>query len=113
MKVFLDLPYPPVELSPNERCHFRKKARFTKRYRQTIHWLAKGKKPVMEFGVQFHPPCKRKRDVQNAISAMKAGIDGLQDAWDIDDSEFIIHWPTAFAEPVKNGRVLLYQVEGA
>ena len=46
----------------------------------------------------FHPSNKRRRDIDNLISATKAHRDGIADALNIDDSRFIL---TAEIGPVK------------
>ena len=67
--------------------------------------------PMREFKFTFHPPDKRKRDVDNVIASLKALIDGLADAWGIDDSEFLITYPRKFAEPVKGGKIIIEQTK--
>ena len=104
----ITLPYPPKTLNPNEPGHWAPKATAKKKYRAEACMLAKTHKPMTEFKVEFYPPHNRPmRNIDNAIASIKAGIDGLQDAWGIDDSEFIIHWPTQFSEVVKGGKVVI------
>lgn len=65
-------------------------------------------RPILRFA--FHPPDKRKRDAHNMPATMKAAIDGIADAMQMDDALFLVVWPRAFAEPVKGGLVVV-QIE--
>ena len=38
--------------------------------------------------IEFYPPDKRKRDIDNMLASSKAGIDGIAQAIGIDDSIF-------------------------
>lgn len=40
--------------------------------------------------IHFHPPDKRRRDMDNLIAATKALRDGLMDALMVDDSRFVV-----------------------
>lgn len=102
----IEFPYPPKILSPNEKS-WKKKIRPRKDYRKTCGWIAKKSRPFIKFKVHIHPPDKRNRDVDNAIGSCKSLIDGLQDAWGIDDNNFIIDWPKEFSEPVKGGKITI------
>jgi crossover junction endodeoxyribonuclease RusA len=105
----IDLGWPSPILSPNARAHWFKKSSATKAYRMACYYLAReavklatAESPV-HMTVTFHPPDKRRRDRDNMIASMKAGMDGLADALGIDDSHFI---PTYhMGDPVKGGRV--------
>ena len=103
----IELPYPPSKLNPNRKGHWAIKARATKEYRRECGWAAKFHPPMKRFMVKFHPPDKRPRDVDNVIAACKSLVDGLQDAWHINDRDFEIIWPTKFSEPVKNGKIVV------
>jgi hypothetical protein len=46
-------------------------------------------------------------NVDGCISALKGAVDGIADAFRVDDSELRISWPTAFSEPVKGGAVVV------
>lgn len=37
----------------------------------------------------FYPPCKRNRDRDNLLAAMKSGLDGLADAMNVNDRRFV------------------------
>jgi hypothetical protein len=85
------------------------RARATKAYRTTAHWAAKATDlPVLAddgdipLQVRFYPPSRR-GDKANMPAMLKAGIDGIADAWGVNDRRFV---PTyTYADPVKGGRV--------
>ena len=104
------LPWPPSSLIPHARGNWHKKAKDTKKYRQDCHWIAKAHKPILEFKIEFYPPDNRRRDLMNTIGSCKAAIDGLQDAWGIDDNNFRIHWPVEFSPPEKNGKIIIKSI---
>ena len=56
--------------------------------------IEQGVKPVkaefLNVALVFHPPDKRKRDWDNMIASVKAGLDGLADALKVDDSKWRI-----------------------
>lgn len=56
--------------------------------------------------VTFHAPDKRRRDLDNLLSAMKADFDGISQALGIDDRLFD---PLTLrrGEPIKGGAVIL------
>jgi crossover junction endodeoxyribonuclease RusA len=87
-------PWPPKALSPNARVHWATKAKAAKQYRQACLVLARNaKKPINTDGlifmdVKFLPPDRRPRDVDNLIASLKAGMDGLADALEVNDRLF-------------------------
>jgi crossover junction endodeoxyribonuclease RusA len=103
------LPYPPVELNPNNRSCWQKKARKAKTYKNDC-WISllpfkaalKGK---TQFLVTFCPPNNNRRDVDNAVASLKSGIDMLAKAAGVDDSKFQITY--AMGESVQYGAVLV------
>lgn len=104
------LSWPPRELHPNARPHFHAKAQATKAYRIAATYTAIAEGPQIETGkplsaeIDFYPPDKRRRDLDGCLSAVKAGLDGIADAYQIND--FNINPITIRrCEPVKGGRV--------
>jgi crossover junction endodeoxyribonuclease RusA len=87
------LPWPPRELSPNARVHRLAKARIARIYRQDCYLLAKtsgvhlppGRHPVK---ILFCPPDKKRRDLDNCLASIKAGLDGVAEALGVDDRLF-------------------------
>lgn len=92
MTLTATIPLPPDALSPNARVHWSVRAKHTKRHRfaafvaiaaakREAKW--QGKRPV-EIDIEYRCHAKaqgyKPRDVQNAISSLKAALDGLADA---------------------------------
>jgi crossover junction endodeoxyribonuclease RusA len=109
--MILTLPWPPKDLSPNARVHWSRLARAKKAYRAACAWSAKGqgaaKKDAqsLQVSLTFHPPTRRAIDIDNCLSRFKAGIDGLVDVLQVDDSLWRI--TIAKAEPAKGGKVVV------
>lgn len=103
----IEFPYPPSKLNPNRKLHWGEKLKLRKKQRSDAKMIASQFKPRTEFKITFHPPDKRVRDIDNAIASIKGLIDGLSDAWGIDDSEFLITYSQRFGEPVKGGKVVI------
>lgn len=107
----LILPWFPFELRPNASSpgNWRKKSTAAKAYRARCGWIAKLNKPELPNGnihllITFCPPSKRAMDLDNCLAAIKSGIDGLADAWGINDKRFYpitIDW----GEVIKDGCV--------
>ena len=111
------LPWPPRELSPNARVHWTAKAEASQTAKAQGCYLTMD---TMEdtFKCQphylneyhasyvFHPPDKRKRDIDNFLAMMKNYQDGVCAALGIDDSRIkrtVIEWGAV----VKGGKVVL------
>ena len=100
------LPWPGRLLSPNNRAHWSARAAAKKAIRQACAWqcVIQGLKaaPPGRYMVhmQFVPPDKRRRDLDNLIASMKAALDGLADAMRVDDSCFDLS-----AELVRDGTI--------
>jgi len=88
----LFLPWPPRELSPNARVHRLAKAKIAKRYRAECYLLAKATgiklSQKSHITVIFFPPDLRRRDLDNCLASIKSGLDGVADAWGINDRDF-------------------------
>lgn len=113
----VELPWPPRELSPNARVHFRTKAAATKAYREQCYWLSRAADwSVPESGeltlrIDFHPPDKRRRDLDGMFASLKAGIDGLADSLFVNDYRFAFQ--IARREPTKRGKIVISLVATA
>lgn len=88
------LPWPPPELSPNKRQHWGRLASAKKGYRQACAAavIEQGvKRPAwkeIDVRLVFVAPDRRVRDRDNLAASMKSGLDGVCDAWRIDDRRF-------------------------
>lgn len=110
----IELPWPPRELHPNARPHYHAKASAAKAYREAAYWTAYNADPIWsasESGfvpatVSFYPPDKRRRDLDGMLSNVKAGLDGIADAYRLNDFELN---PITIrrCEPVKGGLVVV------
>lgn len=95
------LPYPPRVLSPNARQHWAEIARKKREYRNACAWqaVAQGLRRMDAQGLQvsfvFYPPNRQRRDLDNAIASIKAGIDGLVDVLGVDDSKWAMDFRLA------------------
>lgn len=106
----IELPWPPKELNPNNNAHKRKKAAVKSGHRKDCYLLATQDRPHLSAPVHikltFFPPDARHRDLDNMLSACKGLIDGVADAWGIDDRNFR---PITIdvGRPVKDGKVVV------
>jgi len=111
MKHEIVLPWPASGLSPNARVHFMKLANLKRAYRQECGYLALkqlGKHAMtmpqgLTVTLEFRPPSARKYDLDNCLSRMKAGLDGLADAIQVDDSKWDLILKRG--SPTKGGEV--------
>ena len=117
----IELPWPPRELSPNARVHWTAKAESSQTAKAQGCYLMMGlmqshdwikDEPIYVVGKDceatytFHPPDKRKRDIDNFLAMMKNYQDGVCAALGIDDSRIkrtVIEWGAV----VKGGKVTL------
>jgi crossover junction endodeoxyribonuclease RusA len=89
------LPFPPSELSPNQRLHWSKVARVKRAYReacwaQTLEQKASvpGGDTKLALYLTFYKPNRREMDRDNLLARMKSGLDGVADALKINDKRF-------------------------
>ncbi len=111
--LIIELPWPPRELSPNARVHWTTKAEATQ--------IAEAQGCCLTWGADFddwqpsdfymshytfHPPDRRKRDIDNFTAMMKPFQDGVFSALGVDDSRIkkaVQEWGDVF----KGGKVVL------
>ena len=112
--ITITLRLPDSELWPNARVHHMAKATVVKAYRMLAgamaleEWLPlRLREPWSEVSVLYHFywPDRRKRDKDNALSAMKAGGDGIADAGIVADDSQITYPPVIFDVDRDNPRV--------
>ena len=103
------LPWPPAKLSPNARAHWAVKAKAFKTYKVQCHALLSQHRDTLRgrdaFALEFRPPSARRTDLDNCLSAFKAGIDALAIVSGVDDSKF--RFSIAKGKPVKGGAVVI------
>jgi crossover junction endodeoxyribonuclease RusA len=107
----IQLPWPSRALSPNSRGHWATKAQAVKAARTVAFYATKESKmlPCVNFTLTFHPPTNRARDLDNLVASCKAYLDGMAQAWGVNDSAF--RWTATIGEIVPGGRVLVEAVE--
>lgn len=105
------LPWPPKGLSPNDRLHHHALATLKKSYREACGWQCKAQGLKAMTGTEkalvhvvFFPPRKGRRDLDNCLSSIKSGLDGVVDVLGLDDSKWHISMEMA---PVVGGMVRL------
>jgi len=94
MKIML--PWPPRVLSPNSRVHWAKLMRAKREFKRECMAAAlkQGVRPLplqrngLHVDLLFVPPTRRVFDLDNALAAMKSGLDGLADVLHVDDSQW-------------------------
>lgn len=106
------LPWPLKGLSPNDRVHWRVKAKATKAYRFTAATLAREAGWHMreampeKIAIEFCPPSGwRTGDMDNLIARFKAGQDGLADALRVNDAK--LNMTHAMGDRCKDGAVIV------
>lgn len=89
--MILTLPWPPAGLNPNKRLHHMALAKLKATYRKvcadTARFQGAGplKAEALTLRLTFVPPDRRGRDLDNMLSSMKAGLDGLADVLEVND----------------------------
>lgn len=88
-------PWMPKELNPNARVHWRVKNDKFQQYKMACWALTmKAKLPKCKsdralLQIQFFKPNRARRDLDNCLAAFKAGLDGIAQAINVDDSRFM------------------------
>ena len=112
--MILTFPWPSKALSPNSRAHWATKAKAASKYKDDCFWLCydadtkgrewwEGEVYSAVLCIMFHPPSKRRADLDNMLASFKYGIDAIASYTMLDDSNFSL--VIAKGDPVKNGAV--------
>lgn len=112
--VRVELGWPAKVLNPNSRAHYMQVSIARKAAKKEAYWATKIELPRawkhdgsrLRLTVIAYPPDKRARDDDNFAASLKSHRDGIADALGLDDKLFD-QQPVQFAEPVKNGRVVI------
>ncbi|OYQ41080.1 endodeoxyribonuclease RusA [Rhodoferax sp. TH121] len=92
------LPWPPKGLSPNARLHWMAKSKQAKSYRMAcfvlcieakLNQMALPESGAVTLDIEFIPPDRRARDLDNMLSSVKNGLDGIADALGVNDRRFV------------------------
>jgi len=116
----LELPFPAKILWPNGRGHHMAKHRAFQKHKQWAYSavcaaggrrMAENTSDLIQWSATFYPKTRNKIDRDNAAASLKAFQDGIALAMGTGDDMF--DTPTIhFAEPVKNGSVVIVIGEG-
>lgn len=108
--MILEIPFPPRTLHPNARVHWAVLAKAKKKHRSDCYLLAKQKRVVFHTQqipilIRWHPKTAHSFDADNAIASLKGALDGIAEAWGVDDSRFVLSFEKM--PPVKDGKVFI------
>jgi crossover junction endodeoxyribonuclease RusA len=108
------LPWPSSDLSPNatSHAHWRKRQQAAKRAKADGYMLAAmvGVRPPTDdrtivLTMEFHPPDRRRRDLDNMFGSCKHALDGIAQAMGVDDQRF--GFVLSREDPVKDGKIVV------
>lgn len=105
------LPWPDKKLNPNARIYWAQKAKAVKAAREAAGWATLAAKIKIEgegaitLKITFHPPDKRKRDLDNMMASLKGVLDGVADGLGVNDNRF--RFELEIGGVVKGGRVMI------
>ena len=91
--MLIKMDWPDKHLSPNARVHWAQLSRQKRAYRTHAYWLAREAGDLAQtnsphVALTFYPPDNRRRDLDNMIASVKAGLDGIADAIKVDDHKW-------------------------
>ena len=111
------IPWPDKKLSPNARGHWAVKSKAKAMARRTAFalaleagWRTAWPEGRLHVWIDGYAPDKRKRDHDNFLSSLKAALDGIAQAMQVDDSRFVPH-PFIKEEVRKGGEVRIRVTE--
>ncbi len=110
MNNIVSLPWPHPCLSPNSTKDRRGKTGIRRRYIQSCWALTLGaciNRDLTHLDITFHPPDKRRRDLDNMLASIKYGLDGVAKALGVDDYEWSMSIRRGDPDPAKNGYVII------
>jgi crossover junction endodeoxyribonuclease RusA len=111
----IELPFPSSALSGHSKGHWRHTSGIVARHREWAKNATLAARPAVpangdiRVSTTFYPPDHR-GDRINFPNRMKAYFDGIAEALKVNDKRFLPAYH--FAEPVKNGRVVIVIGEG-
>jgi crossover junction endodeoxyribonuclease RusA len=105
------IPWFNNKLNPNNQSHWAIKAKLKAKQKNDCYYIAleagpPDKADIYNLSITFHPPDKRNRDIDNSLSAIKSGLDGIAMAWKINDKQFRYN-RLDFGEVIKNGNIII------
>jgi len=111
----IELPFPPSSLSGHNKGHWRNSSAIVAKHRAWAKAATQAARPEIPATgdirvVTTFYPGDRRGDRINFPNRMKPYFDGIAEALGVNDSRFVPAYH--FAEPVKNGRVVIVIGEG-
>ena len=109
MTALIELPWPPKQLSPNARLHWRAVHKAKSAYKLECVTLLRPLMPPrvsdgrLPITVTICPPDNRKRDRDNIQASLKYALDCVAKWLGVDD--YLFDPSYTFGEPVKGGRI--------
>lgn len=108
--MIIELPWPPRQLSPNNKSAWQSKIKVKNGYKQDafeqafmLGYKIEGNIPI---SIMFHPPNRLKRDLDNMLASIKYGLDGVASALRINDYQFR-PMTLDVGEPIKGGKIII------
>ena len=107
----LILPWYNPKLNPNKRTHWAPKAKLKKKQKSDAYYIAKasGKPTVRDtynLKIIYHPPGNYGYDIDNCQASIKSALDGIADAWEVNDKQFRFNG-SDFGDVVKHGKIVI------
>ena len=94
----IKLPWYSQDLSPNSRKHWAVVSRAKRQHKELARIYARNANVKLPpdttrvlLDITYHPPSRRRYDLDNCLASSKAYIDGISQAIGIDDSLFRIN----------------------
>ena len=110
LQLIIKLPWIDCACSPNARSHWTKLHAARARRKRDAFMLASSLPRCNALraavSIVFHPPDRRRYDLDNCLSALKGDLDGIAQRIGIDDHNFS-SITIQFGEVVKNGSVIV------
>ena len=106
----MELPWFNPILSPNSRAHWKAKQTPKNLQKNDARLVARSYTPPVSdtyhLKIVFHPPTNAHRDLDNCLASIKAALDGIAEAWQVNDKQFR---PITidFGEKVKGGKIVI------
>ena len=105
----IEFPWFDPILNPNRKCHWSIKSKARKKQRREAYYTTlqypTPKFDTIELDIVFYPPDRTKRDEDNCLASIKGLLDGMADAWRVDDSCFTLKISKGL--PVTNGKIVI------
>lgn len=97
-------------LNPNMKTYWRKVNTLRGEQKLLALIAARSTTPIKQgtypLKITFYPPCRRRRDLDNCLASIKGALDGIAQAWGVDDRLFRpIH--ADFGDKCDDGKIIV------